>query len=744
MRLIIRKKFYAGSFVGLAGVLNAGIALSEDNAGIDSKKQGRVIEEIVVTATKREKSLRDIPASIAAVVGEDLEDSGAQGLSDYLETMPGIILNESIQGPNSNRVTVRGASMDTNTTVTSNTTGIFIGDTPLNDPYAAYVSPDLLPFDLKSVEVLKGPQGTLFGGSALAGILRYSVQPAYLDGWEFKWLGSYTTKEHGGAGHLYAAALNIPITDELAIRFVGHEREAPGVTDDARTGKKDIDKVDQDGGRIMVTWLPTERLSLDYTGLQQDSFQHDLGFVSDPDQGRRRDNTVRPSTNDSGFGLHSLRISYAMDWAEVVSVTSSMSKEVTFDADLSRAANGEVTPGADSSTLRSEFTVKSDGVMQELRLVSTQEGNWEWLVGVFAQDYELDFFQYLYAGLPNNPAALLPEPLAIIPNPEILALTADIDAHVDEIALFGDVTWTPWEPLSINFGFRWYDIDTSGTSVITYAGLVPNAIAEELNEKGLSPKLAATWQLRENLQLYSQVARGFRYGGLQTAAPVPVIDDGVPTTYKSDELWNYEIGLRSDWFERSLQADLTVYKIDWDDAQYSQAAPSGVSNTIQNVAAAEIEGAELSIRYLPPIDGLVLSLGASYVDSVTSEPFQDASGNDIAVGTRLPGSSRVQTSASIDYRTSIGSLVLDAGLNHIYLGEGFNTITHDERILGYGIFNASFGVSLPDFQYFPTLRINVQNLTNKYEVANVLTGGAIRDFLMTAPRTISLQLSGQF
>mgnify|MGYP000040927755 CR=1 FL=1 len=699
----------------------------------------RIIEEVVVSATKREKSLREIPASVSAVSGEALEESAAQGMEDYMTLMPGVSMNQGVSGGDSSRVTVRGLGLDTVNAITANPVGIFIEDAAFTDPFLAYVSPDMHPFDLKSVEVLKGPQGTLFGGSALTGLVRYTLEPAHLDGWEAKFMAMHSVTEEGGASTNYGVAVNVPVTDNLAVRVMGLHRNGGGVIDEQLRGEDDVDTRRQEGGRLLLYWNPTDKFELALTSLRQFTDMPDLGFSNDPDGARTRDNTPTPSPSVTEFGLDNLRLNYSFGWADLVSSTSVLSKEIDSRYDLTRLANNnEAPPGANEALLFTTIDVESDGILQEFRLVSTGEGPWEWLVGAFAQRYELDAFTETGGGVPYT----IPILEIAIGTEGLGALTSPVGATVKELALFGDVTRDLGEHWEVNLGLRAYRIQTNGASNTFYAGVQVDRLEADIPESGLNPKLAVTWYPTEDLQVYATASKGFRYGGVQVIVPLPT--DDVPPTYKSDTVWNYEIGLRTDWLENTLQADLTAYFIDWTDAQYTQFPPSGLFQFVDNIASARSVGVEGTLVYLPPIDGLTLSLAASYIDARTAAPFEDANGDTIPSGTRLPGTARVQTAFVASYRRQIGPWALGSRISHAYLSSGFNDLQHSYRTLGFRDLDFSFNVGRPDLRMSPALSLAVTNVLNDDNLANVYNALEAVDYYYTRPRTVSLTLSANF
>ncbi len=733
--------------LSLAGF--AGGAIAQDSAAQDqpASKDRRVIEEVIVSATKRDENLRDIPASIAAFGKDQFERLGAEGMEDYMKQLPGVTMNTGY-GVNSNRPTVRGASLDTATSVTSNTVGIFIGDVSLSDPFYSYVSPDLNGFDLASVEILKGPQGTLFGGSALSGAVRYNLAKPDPQEWAASLRATHVDVEKGGNTMSYAAMLNAPITETLALRVVGLERKGPGVYDDDLHGTKDIDSFEQSGGRVMLSWAATDKLMLDAVYLTQESMQDDLGFADGPEDDYRRDSTAKPITAESNFDLTSLRAEYDLGWAQVIGQVAQADKYYDAFQDYSRIVS-DPPPDPNEAVVFAVLELATDALTYEFRLVSDDDGGpWKWLVGYYELDYQMEVLEMtLDATVP------IPDPLGLglLPGgltPEALVGTAAIDItaliETDERAIFGELRRTFWEQLEITLGLRVYEITTEGQFDYAVAG-VRQFPHETVEGEGENPKLAINWFINDRFQLYASGSKGFRHGGVQQSPGVPGVDDSVPDTFASDDLLNYEIGLRSDWLEGALQADITLFYINWEDAQYYQSAPSSSYNAILNIAEAQIEGVDASLRWLPPIDGLDISVAANYTDARTSEPFDDVDGNPVAVGTRLPGSARFSWATSISYFRLLGPWEFDASLSWSYQGQGFSDIQHRQEILDLHNVDIGFGIARPDWRGMPRLRLIVNNAHGEKAVVNALhVTDEQRDNFFNRPRTMQLQLSLNF
>lgn len=687
-------------------------------------------DDLIVTSTKRAQPLRRIPGTTNVLDGRSLEADGAQELADFLKKVPGV--SQNALGMDQNRVTIRGVGADTSRLTTSATTAILIGDTPFSDPMLSAVMPDVNPFDLEGVEVLKGPQGTLFGSSGLSGAIRYVPAAPQPGIWQGKLAGSYGPTREGEPSMTLNGAVNVPLgSSAAALRLVGLTRAVGGVVDDVTRGLEDIDSRRQNGGRALLRWDVTDRLSANALYLKQRSNMDELPFASNTEGRLERSTTTGPSWQVSEFDLANLGLGYGFDWGEVTSTTSRVTKDYALDAEVSRVLG---TPqSGDNVRLFDGQAVRS--WMQELRVVS-EPGLWEWLAGVYGLDYHQDFSEILTAQ-------------SALPLPPSLLQDAEADIDLREWSVFGNAGRRLGEAFKLEVGLRYYRIRTKG-SIVTTGTLVTAATGEQthvsrgdIRESGLNPKLALSWFATPHLMGYASVARGFRTGGIQTVGDTPTTD--VPDTYKSDVLWNYELGLRSDWLDRNLLVDVAVYLIDWKNPQMVQRTSDNLFNYVDNVGAARVPGIEVSTRWAPPVDGLTLTAAAAYSRPRTTEPFEAPDGTPVPVGTPLPGTGNWQAAGTLDYGLPIGRWLANAQLVRAYAGPAYNDLLGHARIYGYRTWDARIGVSREVAGLPAALSLIGSNLTDERGIANnVWTSDSVQDVFYIRPRTVELRLSVEY
>lgn len=694
-------------------------------------------DDVMVTATKREKSAREIPVSISALRGEDLEKSGARDIKDYLMQAPGITLVDSEYGEARGRnLTVRGVGPGSSTGLGNQTVGQFIGDVPMTDPFGNFGAPDLDPFDLKTVEILRGPQGTTFGASALNGAIRYVPNDPELENFLVRGFVDHVSVNEGGSDQTYALAANIPMGETLAVRVSGLLQNGPGLYDNLKTGVNDADSRRKWTTRVALRWEPLEKLSVNLLGIKQQSHVNDVLLADNPD-GRFENNfKVEPSYIDFGFGLASADARYRLeDLGTLVLQGNWQEKRSQGDVDTNLSLTGQL--GVE--TIRAPFDYNTSGNSQEVRLVSPDGGRWDWIVGAFRRDYVAQVH-------------------AEVEVRKINVLTSDIDPlNAEETAYYGELTRRFGDHWEVSAGARRYKTSLEGQQITRAVGVPSSTNPVSQEEKGTSPKYSIAYKPSRYVMAYATLSRGFQFGGVNTTvAPLsfqnPATGTPIPVSYNSSVLWNREIGLRTDWLDRTLRVDLALYDIRWSDAQLQQQTGGQVSNDpfIDNVGKVGIRGAEGSFSWLTPLPGLSISLNASYVDARTREPYDPGNGKEIPAGTELPGVARVQTATTLAYNTAVGNWLGGVAVNYAQIGPAFGNIQHSYSIFDYGTFGFNLNVARPDLSFMPSLTLGIANLSDERGVAGRVVPqgstpvGPVATWNYIRPRTINLRLTMEF
>ena len=743
---------------GPAQTAAADSAAPEARPEAESGKPATTLGEVIVTATKREQSSRKIPATVNVLKGKDLEEIGARDMEDFLKYVPGVSLQEG--ETNSGRtITIRGVGPQpgANTTV-----GSLIDDVSMGDPYSSFLVPDLDPFDLHDLEVLKGPQGTLFGASALNGAIRYVLNKPLLGQWEGKAFVDWLHIQGAGSGPTYGGAINIPIGDKFALRAVDVEQTLPGLYDNVNVDGRNVR--DADNGykrmrRFLANWQPTDRLSVNAFYLQQQNHRNDLSVSNDLDNVFVRTDTPQGSSSTQHFGVANLDIRYNFDFATLISETSHTSKLQALDYDTSPLLEALAVQGVES--FRTDSVLSSNTVSQELRLVSApSDSPWVWIGGAYWSHYSASSDDDIYVNGSQILAPFLAALGIVIPPgapPGSQFLAEEVryaPLHATEESLFGELTRKLFDDrLQLTAGGRLYretllaNVDIGGllaplSQATGYGG------AKSMKSTGFSPKFSATYQVDKNILWYANASHGFQFGGLNQPSPVAA-DNTFSLDYKPSKIWSYETGVRTDALNKKLQFDLTVFLLDWKDMQIQQRTPDGVTDYTANIGSARSKGVESSIRWLTPIPGLMLVDVAAYTHAKVAGAYTTAEGEFEPAGTELPAAPRLQNTLTAAYSTVLGPLRTGGELSWSHQGRAFNNIEHQAYIYGYNTLDFGWHLAFPQVFLSPTFTLNATNLNN----ARALIGAEINRIGLTPdgvegafvrPRTIALRVSGQF
>ncbi|MES2490285.1 MAG: TonB-dependent receptor [Pseudomonadota bacterium] len=723
-----------------------------------SQPQHARLEEIVVTATKRAENARDLPSSVVALSGSDLEQMGMQGQEDFLKLVPGVTFTND--GITASRITFRGIGADLNT---SNTVGVFLGDVPFDDPILPRVTLDPNPFDMARIEVLKGPQGTLFGGSALNGAVRYIPEEPQLGQWGVKTYGQYENVISNDSGRSFGGAINIPVGETVAFRFVGFDRKSPGWVDDLGRNIDNVNAVDQQGGRALALWRPSDNWKISALATIQRTFIHDSPITDNTDGNLSRSNTPQASPTHSRYDLESIGVQYSFEKFDVLSQTSRTHKSFHAIADSSRIGGIFESPPP-SLTVTNDN--ESTSYMQELRFTSNNDfsDTWKWLGGIFYRKHEMNEVSNILASSLELPLISIIYPTledlipgiggTITPDGQINLVQGKADPIiVTDAALFSEVTATFWDDLEITLGLRAFRAISDSRVLFSGPLALPKTLpqgttqgvsAGRLVAQGLNPKFAVKYQISDDINIYGSVSKGFRYGGAQVL--VGTLTSPSPETFKSDYIWNYEIGLRTNWLDNTLFVDVTPFYLEWKQPQLQQADASGLGSYFDNVGGARSLGVETAVRYLTFIPGLELAFSGSYVDTVTTEEFTASGGDLIQPGTRWPLAAQWQSSSTVSYSRNLwSSWMSGASATYTTISSAPNTLNYLDTVFGYKTLDLNLTLRNPEIMSKPELSITLSNAT---DTRGIISGANnpqfLKDHVYIRPRTLIARLSFNF
>lgn len=688
-----------------------------------------VLEEIVVTATKRPQSVRDIPTSIDAFGGDELESIGATTLGDIVKLSAGVTLEPGFT-PNSSTVQIRGITNETRG-VGPRTVGRFYDGVPLINPSIIGAQPDLDTVDMHTIEVLKGPQGTLFGGSALAGAVRYVPNSPSLDGFSGSASVGYgQTADSDDNNVEYSLMLNMPVSDNFALRFAGAVRDFPGYIYDESGDNDDINSYESEHARLMALWQVTDNFSVRANYLTQSGDVDAYSFVEGTEASLVRQFKYTPEFEDSELDAYGVRMDWSKEAFTVVFDNNWLEKERSSQADLTYVVGLQGT----GITVNQNFMPTTDQFSSELRIVSNEPtggdgftGGWEYTVGLY------------YMTADQTRPSTVDIDFGTMVNRSIGGEFAD----ARETALYFDLTRMMGERWELNLGGRYFDQVTDGGNFLTGGGDigVPDASATaKLDESGFNPKVALIYHANDDLMIYGSITEGFRFGGINGQAAAD-INAGVPTTYKSDSLTNYEIGVRSTWLDRRLTADLSVFLIDWNDVQVQQRA--GVVAYVDNIGKAKSKGIEFSIRALLS-GGFSTNIVGSYTDAYTDADFDSATDGMIPSGTKLPQAPEWNAAINLSYDNTWSNWEVNSSLTYTYRDSSHNNLQNTIPLDSLSMVDFAIGFRSISGNVRPKISLIGKNLTNDLVATYGFTLGAANLVSMNMPRQVLLQLDLDF
>ena len=612
-----------------------------------------VLEEVIVTATKRPEAVRKISGSVSAVTGSQLEAIGANSFADYLTSIPGVVFNAGV--PGLSPVAIRGVASTVAIDPGQGATGYFINDVPLTDPYFSVAIPDIDTFDVDNVAVLRGPQGTLFGSASLGGAINYQAARPNLTAYQAHVQATVDGVDGGGTGGGAKVMVNLPlIPDVFAVRGVYDYRDDAGYIDNIGTGVKNANEVFTRGGRIEATWTPTSKTTVSYLFLDQTEDDKDNGYAEPALAGPMKKNTLISEPSDFVTRINNIRLDQDLGFA-TLTASATYHEKTQYSATDETADFGALVPGAKPVSLSTNNVSK--GSTFEVRLASPSGQRLEYVVGVF---YDITREDFVDATSAPGAAAAIQTAFGSIFGPNIGATGAPgnvfsldtLPFKGSEKAVFGEATFHFNDQWKVTLGGREFDTQSANVSTasgfleLLSAGALSSVLKGVQQESGFTPKGSITWTPNQNMMVYGLVSEGFRFGGPNISPSTPSAP--FPSTFGSDSLVNYEIGARTNWFGNRLQLDATVFYIDWSNIQLRQATPTGVAYGV-NAGKATNYGLESTgtWRILP---GLTFQTNLTYLEATLDNAFNPGAGQAIVpTGRTLPGASKWQVSNTLSY-----------------------------------------------------------------------------------------------
>ncbi|WP_129647899.1 TonB-dependent receptor [Peristeroidobacter agariperforans] len=660
--------FSSGASRATAGAVLFGFLCSTASL---AQQTGGMLEEIIVTATKRSERLQDVPISLQALTEASMAEQGITDVTGLVASVPGLSLADG--GPGYRTLYIRGVASEYGS---AGTTGVYIDDAFVQPGGIVQTIVEPLYFDLERIEVLRGPQGTLFGGSSMGGTVRFitnkpdTTQFAAAAGAEV----SYT--QDGGFNYEIDGMLNVPLaSDVAALRIVGAHRDKDGYidkligdfSDPAREGSGSIRTIENvndeefSAVRVQLAVTPGERLAIRPSFMYQKTTSESFGAFDNPPDNydQRRAIDVKEPIEDE-LKLGNLVVTYDWEGVQLLSSTSYSERDSWFKEDASDSIEETVLPDFYGMPRGLFFYSTYDGsrfeesFQQELRLASTGEARLSWVAGVYYEDYDQDNgFDWLVPGFSD----------AVFPVADDNFYHSKSWLNRKQKAAFAEGTWSITENLKATVGLRWYEFQVERQSYDRdgemNGGPLPDGPVYSSKEDGVSPRFSLAYDFGDQM-IYATASRGFRVGGPNSSVPgvdtgstcvaeyraagIGVTDDGDVEGFESDELWNYEIGAKTAWADNRVVVNAAAYRMNWNDLQ-SLFLPACFFGATVNFGKATLTGVEVDYR-IALTSALELSGGINYNDAEIAE---DAPVLGVSKGDRLQNAPEWGGSVAIRY-----------------------------------------------------------------------------------------------
>jgi iron complex outermembrane receptor protein len=693
------------------------------------------LQEVVVTAQKREERLQDVPVPVTAISAESLAQSNLANVEEYYATVPGLSLSNNGY-PGASTIAIRGITTAGGTPTVETT----IDDVPVGNgtPLATGgFFPSIDPSDLSRVEVLRGPQGTLYGAASLGGLVKFVTADPTTDAFSGR-IGAHTESVSNGDGLGYGVqgGVNVPLTDTAAFRVSAFTRIVPGYIDNPVLNEDGVNRAESAGGLASFLWKPSADLSVKLSALIQDISTNGLSTAQSGANGLG----VLDQDYVRGAGpYHALTHLYtAVVHASLGGINlTSVSGYSTFDVynvtDFSSFMPTLVLPGEGEIK---QFT-------QEIRLSSTIGHSVDWLIGGYYSNQDNNAGQQIFYTNPANGAY----------TSEFANLT--YVAPITDLAGMADLTVHFTDRFNVQFGGResrttvvYNETDEGPYSVLVFGEPVHVVPTGHSRDDSFTYLFTPQFQISQDQMVYARLASGFRPGGPNADAAA----FNLPPSFAPDKTINYELGVKGNWLEHKLSLDTSIYYIDWKNLQISVVDAANQQAFTANAGGAKSEGAEFAWQ-AGPFEGTSIDGWVVWDEAVLTQDFPATSTTVGSAGDRLPFSSRWTGNLSVQQERPLGAgvtaLVRATG---IYVGDRlslFSSAPTTPRVVlpSYFQLNLLAGVHVKSWE----INAYANNLTDKRGIvsrpgSSAATSADIGylDYVYIQPRTVGLSLLYRF
>jgi outer membrane receptor protein involved in Fe transport len=737
------------------------------------------LAEVVVTALKRSTSIQQTPLAISAVDAQTLSNQGITDSTQLSRVAPDLVITQGSNG--TDRLTIRNIYAAGEPTV-----GLYYDDTPITGSVgvssdAGGSTPDIQLFDVQRVEVLRGPQGTLYGAGSMAGTVRLIFNKPNLTTYSGSTADQVDSVNGGGMGYNTQGEVNIPVVDGLlGARVVGFYGHQGGWLDNTTLGLHDFNNSNSRGGRLLLRGQPASNITVDALAVIQD-MQTDSAawnYQTYVNGGPKFDQMLETRTPvDDKLQLYSGTLNWDMGFATLTGVGSYSNRELSYNFDYTpyfTGAAASATPktsgclvyagiapgGTCSPTQLAGYQALANSMApvtahqpqythestEEVRLANDQHAL-KWTLGAFHSyrtnfvDSELDL---------SDPTTGFP----LVPTDTTYQRTV-LDV-LEQYAGFGEASYNVTDKLSLTVGLRYFDYKKTDTGIVQQGNIVVGntvqpPITGSSSQTGLVRKFNADYQFTHDLMAYASASQGFRPGGVNESIGLPA----ALGPYKSDNLWDYELGLKSEWLRHTLIVNADVFQINWSNLQVSASANNGAFGFITNAGNVKVRGVELESTMLP-IDRLTLQLSGSFTKAVLQGNETAPAGITIlgagVNGDFVPMTPQVTAQGSADYVIPISdNLQILTHADASYMGTAWTQFArvnaYQHELPAYTLTGLRFGLENADNRWGVYFFVNnLLNVTGFVSKSGSASTGGVNDVQVVSvmPRTIGVSFQAKF
>jgi iron complex outermembrane receptor protein len=734
--MMMKARLPAFALLGGVGSLCWHISFAVDAATPSTGDSG-TLDTIIVTAEKRAEPLKDVPMSVSALSGSELDRLDDRSFADYAALVPGLSL-QSLQ-PGATRLTLRGQ----NAGGVGSTVAVYMDESPFGSSNAllngGINTGDFDTWDMQRIEVLRGPQGTLYGANSEGGLLKFVTNAPVLGTLSGAAEVTGESVAHGGDGGDVHALVNLPLGQIMALRISGFDQDVAGYIYDPSTGERDVNDGHQEGGRASLLLAPTDAFSIRLTAASQQEKYNGTNLVdSDPVtlqplHGDLTQERVLQEPSNFKYENYNVTIDWNLGPVSVLSSTSYSILDSDTDADatpLFGGLAGELFGGTPGALLDDNVGMKK--VTQEVRLASVATDPLEWQVG----------------GYYTRESGVLNEHLNAVqlPGGALLGLVEQplVDSVYKETSGFGDVRYHFSPQFDIQIGGRWSHNEQDAQQTTTFNSLIsptPQYVTGNSSGSVFTYSVAPSWHVDANTMVYARLATGYRPGGPNVVPPgAPA---GVERQYGSDKTTNVELGVRSTQFDGIFSMDLAVFHVNWQNIQLLEVVDDYGIN--ENGGTARSQGVEWSFGYVPA-HGLKFQWVGAYTDAKLTSP---APSLDADSGASLPYAPKWSTSLDGEYEwDAFAGYKGFVGATWSYVGSRSSDFASSSAAIPGQVVLPSYNTTavrlgLENDHY--TVMLYGKNLSDARGITNYSSSGSPYNTVsVIQPRAIGLTLSAKF